>query len=101
MFPLLDTEIFVISSAVGQMFLLMEKVETSEGHDGYVLKDKVCSPLKTVEYDVSTVHCSILKEVVYSMLIKKTNWFCTAGYEKSVHYSGHWKMRCRPSDYGD
>jgi hypothetical protein len=34
-FPLLDTEIFVISSAVGQMFLLMETVETSEGLDGY------------------------------------------------------------------
>ncbi len=47
-FPLLDTEIFVISSAVGQMFLLVEKVETSEGYDGYVLKDKICSPLKTV-----------------------------------------------------
>jgi hypothetical protein len=34
-FPLLDSEICVISSAVGQMFLLMEKVETSEGYDGY------------------------------------------------------------------
>jgi hypothetical protein len=52
-FPLLDTEICVISSDEGQMFLLMETVETSEGYDGYVLKDKVCSPLKTVEYDVS------------------------------------------------
>jgi hypothetical protein len=52
-FPLLDTEIFVIYSTEGQMFLLMETVETSEGYDGYVLKDKVCSPLKTVEYDVS------------------------------------------------
>jgi hypothetical protein len=31
----------------------MEKVETLEGYDGYVLKDKICSPLKTVEYDVS------------------------------------------------
>ncbi len=29
-FPLLDTEIFVISSAVGQMFLLVETVETSK-----------------------------------------------------------------------
>ncbi len=57
-FPLLDSEIFVISSAEGQMFLLVEKVETSEGYDGYVLKDKVCSPLKTVGYDVSTVHCT-------------------------------------------
>jgi hypothetical protein len=47
-FPLLDTEIFVIYSTEGQMFLLMEKVETSEGYDGYVLKDKICSPLKTV-----------------------------------------------------
>ncbi len=75
MFPLLDTEICVISSAVGQMFLSMETVETSEGYDGYVLKDKVCSPLKTEEYDVSTVHCSILKEVVYSMLIKRRNGF--------------------------
>ncbi len=73
-FPLLDTEICVISSAVGQMFLLVEKMETSEGYDGYVLKDKVCSPLKTVEYmtcPLATVHCSILKGVVYSMLIKK------------------------------
>jgi hypothetical protein len=52
-FPLLDTEIFVISSAVGQMFLLVEKVETSEGYDCYVLKGKICSPPKTVEYDVS------------------------------------------------
>jgi hypothetical protein len=52
-FPLRVTEIFVISSTEEQMFLLMEKVETSEGYDGYVLKDKVCSPLKTVEYDVS------------------------------------------------
>ncbi len=48
MFPLLDTEICVISSAEGQMFLLVEKVETSEGYYGYVLKDKICSPLKTV-----------------------------------------------------
>jgi hypothetical protein len=35
---------------------------------------------------------------VYSMLIKKANWFCTAGYEKSVHLRTK-KMRCRLSDY--
>jgi hypothetical protein len=49
-FPLLDTEICVISSTELQRFLLMEKVETSERYDGSVLKDKICLPLKTVEY---------------------------------------------------
>ncbi len=83
-FPLRVTEIFVISSAEGQMFLLMEKVETSEGLNGYVLKDKVCSPLKTVEY----MTCPLLYiegSCVFNADKKNANWFCTAGYEKSVH----------------
>ncbi len=99
-FPLLDTEFCVISSAEGQMFLLMEKVETSEGYDGYVLQDKVCSSLKTVGYDVSTVHCTILKKVVYSMLIKKGDLVLHRWIREECPLADK-KIRCRPSDYGD
>jgi hypothetical protein len=60
------------------------------------MKDKVCSPLKTVEY-MTCPPFYIEGSCVFNADKKKANWFCTAGYEKSVHYSGHWRMRCRLS----